>query len=154
MNLYEMYENVKNTPKAQETMEKTLKIFDDLMMDIKEHHPDKYDEVNNELYIAINGYHFNEDMLDKAVHAMVNDDGSAAPKWSVAETSQVARNNGISFNTFNEYDWNYVMNMVYSDYSEILGSNVASYVKMANKFLKDKDAPEGKALRYYMAMKK
>lgn len=35
-----------------------------------------------------------------------------------------------------------------------VGSNVASYVKMANKFLKDKDAPEGKALRYYMAMKK
>ena len=149
-----MYENVKNTPKAQEIMEKTLKIFDDLMMDIKEHHPDKYDEVNNKLYIVVNGYHFNKDILDKAVHAMVNDDGSAAPKWSVAETSQVASNNGVSFNTFNEYDWNYVMNMVYSDYSEILGSNLASYVKMANKFLKDKDAPEGKALRYYMAMKK
>jgi hypothetical protein len=28
------------------------------------------------------------------------------------------------------------------------------YVKMAKKFLEDKDAPEGKALKYYLAMKK
>lgn len=32
--------------------------------------------------------------------------------------------------------------------------NVTSYVRMAHKFLNDKDAPDGKALRYAMCMKK
>lgn len=61
---------------------------------------------------------------------------------------------GISFRDFNEYDWNYAMNMIYSDYCEVLGDNVTSYVRMAHKFLNDKDAPDGKALRYAMCMKK
>lgn len=46
------------------------------------------------------------------------------------------------------------MNMIYSDYCEVLGDNVTSYVRMAHKFLNDKDAPDGKALRYAMCMKK
>ena len=71
----------------------------------------------------------------------------------VMETTQVANSSGIKFDKFNEYDWNYVMNMIYSDYVSILGSNVSSYAKMSEKFLMDKDAPDGKALRYAMAMK-
>ena len=71
----------------------------------------------------------------------------------VMETTQVANSSGVKFDKFNEYDWNYVMNMIYSDYVSILGSNVSSYAKMAEKFLMDKDAPDGKALRYAMAMK-
>ena len=49
---------------------------------------------------------------------------------------------------------NMLMNMIYSDYCEMLGDNVTSYVRMAHKFLNDKDAPDGKALRYAMCMKK
>ena len=60
---------------------------------------------------------------------------------------------GISFDKFNKYDWNYVMNMIYSDYYGAIGNNTESYVKVAKKFTMDKDAPEGKALKYYIAMK-
>ena len=45
------------------------------------------------------------------------------------------------------------MNMIYSDYCEVLGDNVTSYVRMAHKFLNDKDAPDGKALRYAICKK-
>lgn len=44
------------------------------------------------------------------------------------------------------------MNMLYSDYYGSVPDNVDTYFKMAKAFLEDKDAPEGKAFRYYKAM--
>lgn len=154
MSVYKMYEKVKGTPQWDKTMDMMIKCFDNVLTDMKEMHPDKYKEIKNKLYIAINGYHFNEEMLDDTYRNMVSDDGSKVPRWSLSDTTQWARNSGISFRNFNEYDWNYVMNMLYSDYCVVLGDNSMSYVKMAEKFLNDKDAPDGKALRYSMCMKK
>mgnify|MGYP003304886190 CR=1 FL=1 len=34
----------------------------------------------------------------------------------VPETATELMNNGITFKEYNEYDWNYTMNMIYSDY--------------------------------------
>ena len=150
--LNDLYVKLKGTDKGQEAMEKTIKIFDELMKDLKTSHPDYYEKLLNKLYVVANGYHFNQATLDEAYEHMINDDGSKAPKWSLAETTQVAKSNGIVMDKFNEYDWNYVMNMLYSDYREVLGDSVSNYVRMGHKFLKDKDAPDGKAYRYYMAM--
>ena len=136
MSMKHMYQQAMNHP---EVIEKMMEDFD-IVMDI--------------LKVLVNGYHFDEDTLNDIYEDMVNDDGSRVPKWSVEETNSVARSNGISFRDFNEYDWNYAMNMIYSDYCEVLGDNVTSYVRMAHKFLNDKDAPDGKALRYAMCMKK
>ena len=149
-----MYLSIKDTPKWNEGTEKMMHLFDDALMCIKEYDRDEYDKLKTEMYVAINGYHFNEKMLDKYTSEMVNDNGTSAPKWSVADTNNVARSMGVSFTNFNEYDWNYVMNMLYSDYCDVLGETVSSYVKMATKFLDDKDGPDGKALRYAMCMKK
>ena len=154
MLLQKMYESFKGDPKGLQVMNKTVEIMDKHLRELKEIHPEKYKELENKLYIAAYGYHFNEEMLKETLSTMINDDGSKAPKWIVAETTQVARTAGIAFTKFNEYDWNYTMNMIYSDYCEVLGDNVMSYAKMANKFLNDKDAPEGKALKYSMCMKK
>lgn len=131
-----------------------IKIFDEVLTMIERAHSDKYKDIMCKIHVAENGYHFNEEILHEALEHMVNDDGSKAPKWSIVDTTQVAKNNNITFDNFNEYDWNYVMNMMYSDYVTIFGDNLTYYLKMTTKFLMDKDAPEGKALRYYMAMKK
>ena len=153
MKVYDMYLSIKETPKWNSGTEEILHIFDDVLTSMKEHHPDMYKETKMKLYVAVNGYHFNQHMLDDVYATMVNDNGTPAPKWSMEDTTSVARNMGIVFDKFNEYDWNYAMNMIYSDYSEVLGENVQSYSRMAVKFLDDKDAPEGKALRYAMCMK-
>lgn len=73
--------------------------------------------------------------------------------WTLNETNPIANSNGISMKTFNQYNWDYVMTMTYSDYCEVLGDNTTSYIKIAHKFLNDKDAPDDKALRYYMCMR-
>lgn len=151
MNMEKMYLKVMNN---SDIVSEMMKDFDEVLDIIKKEHPDKYRDIKTNIYVLINGYHFDEDTLHDALSSMVNDDGSRVPKWTVEETNQVARSNGISFRDYNEYDWNYTMNMFYSDYCEVLGDNVSSYIKMSCKFLEDKDAPEGKALRYAMCMKK
>ena len=130
-----------------------FKKFDEVLEIVKYMHPDKYRDIKNDIYVLINGYHFNESMLEEALESMDNEDGTKGGKWSLEDTNSLANSAGIRFEHFNEYDWNYTLNMLYSDYYSILGTSANNYANMAKKFLMDKDAPEGKALRYYMAMK-
>ena len=127
--------------------------YDALTM-LKETNPNTYEELEMHLYKQIYGKHFSDWMLDKATKQMENEDGTFGPHWTLDQTNSVAKQNGISFDTFNEYDWNYVMNMVYSDYYGAVPNEVSTYTKIAKKFLMDKDAIDGKALCYYLAMRK
>lgn len=52
---------------------------------------------------------------------------------------------------YNIYDLYYTLNMVRSDYYKE-GQAPQYYADLAFDFLEDKDAPEGKAKRYYLAM--
>lgn len=119
----------------------------------KETHHDLYETLEMNLYEEMYGCHFNEWLLKKALKNMYNEDGTTGGHWTLEQTSQVARQSGINFDKFNEYDWNYVMNMIYSDFYGSVSNEASTYVKMSKKFLEDKDAPEGKALKYYLAMK-
>lgn len=120
--------------------------------ELKKTDKEMYDELEMELYVCVYGYHFNEHILNKALNCMENEDGTKGGHWSLEQTNSVAKQYGIAFSNFNEYDFNYVMNMVFSDYYGVIPNETSYYVKMAEKFLKDKDAPKGKALKYYLAM--
>ena len=136
------------------TDEQLREFVDDAMSMIKETNHDLYEDLEIYLYKEIYGCHFNAWMLDKATKMMINEDGSIGPHWNVEQTNNVARQIGVEFNTFNEYDWNYVMNMIYSDYYGAVQNDTTIYARLARKFLEDKDAKEGKALHYYLKMKK
>lgn len=127
-------------------------VTDTLSM-LKETQHDLYDELEMHLYKQIYGKHFSDWLLEKATKNMINEDGTYGPHWTVQQTTDAARNNGINFKEYNEYDWNYVMNMIYSDYYGSVPDDTNIYVKMTKKFLQDKDAKEGKALCYYLAMR-
>lgn len=120
---------------------------------IKETHEDLYETLEMYLYKEMYGCHFNDWLLEKAVSSMINEDGTTGPHWTLEQTSSVARQNGITFDHFNEYDWNYVMNMIYSDYYGAVPNETSYYVKLSRKFLEDKDAKEGKAFKYYISFK-
>jgi len=125
----------------------------DALSMLKETNHDLYDELECHLYKKIHGPHFTEWLLDKATSRMTNEDGTTGRHWSVEQTTSVAKANGIVFEHFNEYDWNYTMNMIYSDYYGAVTNDTSVYVKLARKFLEDKDAPKGKAFKYYMTFK-
>lgn len=108
-----------------------------------------------DLDFIIYGPHFTKEKAMYAVSQMVNEDGTTGQHWTCEETRSVAESKGVIFanERFNEYDWYYVLNMLYSDYYNILGNNTDNYAKMALAWLRDKDAPEGKAKKYCYAMK-
>lgn len=111
-----------------------------------------YESMEMVLYKKVYGYHFCDWMLAKALQNMQNEDGTTGGHWSVTDTTAVAKQNNIQFINFNEYDWNYVMNMIYSDYYGSIPNDTSNYVRLAEKFINDKDADPGKAFRYYVAM--
>ena len=86
---------------------------------------------------------------------MVNDDGTMGGHWSMAQTTAVAQNMGISFEHITEYCWNTAMNMMYSDYCNVTSKHGVGtpefYAEMAKAFLFDKDAksPKDKMSAYY-----
>ena len=125
----------------------------DILSMLKETNHDLYEELEISLYKKVYGKHFSDWLLEKATKNMINEDGTIGPHWTVEQTTNAARNNGITFKEYNEYDWNYVMNMIYSDYFGAVNDDTNIYARMAKKFLQDKDAKEGKALCYYLAMR-
>jgi len=134
--------------------EQQLRDFiDETILMVRETNNELYEKLEIHLYKMAYGCHFNEWMLECATKNMTNEDGTTGPHWTVEQSNTVARQNGIQFEHFNEYDWNYVMNMVYSDYYGAVSNDLSAYVRLARKFLEDKDAPKGKALHYYLAMR-
>ena len=131
-----------------------LKDFVNSTLDmLKETHNDLYNDLELYLYKELHGCHFTEWLVDKATSNMVNEDGSLGRHWTIEQTTSAAKQYGVSFDKYNEYDWNYTMNMIYSDYYGVISNDLSAYVKLAKRFLEDKDAKEGKALHYYLAMK-
>lgn len=120
---------------------------------IKEHNKNDYKAIELEIYTDMYGYHFTDWLLEKALSKMVNEDGTYGYHYKIEDTNDSAKNQGITFNDFNKYDWNYVVNMMYSDYYGIVSNDINTYSKLAKKFLLDKDGKKGKALIYYLSMK-
>lgn len=115
---------------------------------IKETNHDLYEELEMHLYKEIYGCHFNEWMLERATKTMINEDGTKGPHWTIEQTTSVAKQYGIVFSEFNEYDWNYTMNMIYSDMYKVIPNEVQSYVRYSKAWLEDKDVKD-KAFKYY-----
>lgn len=137
----------------QATPEQLKEFVDDALSMLKETNPRTYEDLELYLYKEIYGPHFNDWMLEQATKSMINEDGTTGPHWTLEQTTSVAKSNSITFDSFNEYDWNYTMNMIYSDYYGAVSNDTSVYVKMAKKFLMDKDAKKGKAFCYYLAMR-
>jgi len=106
----------------------------------------RYDSITN---IKLNP-HFTEESAKYAVAHMENEDGTIGEHWNYATTSDVLRSKSLMFK---QPDWYYVLNMMYSDYYDEEMDD-GYYIDLAIDFLKDKDAPEGKAKKYYLAMSK
>ena len=136
------------------TNEQVKEFVNNTLTMLKETNHDLYEELELHLYKELHGCHFTDWLVEKATSNMINEDGSVGRHWSIEQTNNIAKQNNISFTNFNEYDWNYVLNMIYSDYYGAVVNETLSYVKLARKFLEDKDAHEGKALKYYITFNK
>ena len=105
-----------------------------------------YEDIEEDIYLCVNGEHSDEDLAKQAVSEMINAGGTTGEKWSKERTDEAARIVGI---TENLWDFYYVINMYYSDYNTVIGEDITMAAKLSKAFIEDVDVPEGKAYRYY-----
>ncbi len=143
-----------HTKLLEEATHEQLKSFlFDQFNELKDTMPKLYREMECELYEHIHGEHFSPWKYDWAVSELENEDGTRGAHWNVDDITAYAKSHGATYKNYNEYDMAYAMNMVYSDYYGSVPDNLESYFRVAKAFLEDKDAPEGKAWKYWKAMR-
>ena len=97
-------------------------------------------------------HHMTMDDARQWAEKMKNADGSSGPHWTIAQTEQVKRENGMRYNAAEFFA---VMNAIYSDFCVALKEcgisehNTDCYAKLAHAWINDQDAEEGKAKRYF-----
>jgi len=136
-------------PNSVALMQELTTIMEDHFVELEAAHPKLYWEVMNDIHVLVNGTCFDEVSAKYAVSQMDNEDGTKGEHWTIVDTTNAAKSVGITFDTFNEWDWYYVLNMIYSDHFKTIGSNTSMYVSFARDWLMDKDAPKGKVFLYY-----
>lgn len=130
-----------------DSMEKLTHKIDWFVEKVKEKDPELVSHFLMKVDLLLNPC-FTKETAEYAVSCMENKDGTKGEHWTYSDTTDVLKDLGYDFN---EADWYYVLNMMYSDYYKS-GRSDDTYFELAHDFLDDKDAPEGKAKRYYLAM--
>lgn len=81
---------------------------------------------------------------------MRNEDGSKGPHWTMEQTKQFAQQKSVDCDPLELW---VTMNMMYSDYCTVAKklqmNTVDFYLMLAQAFLDDRDAGEGKLAKYY-----
>ena len=127
-------------------MEKLTDLTSEFLESIKEKMPE-VEKLIMKIDLMLNPM-FTRETAEYAVSKMKNEDGTEGGHWDYDTTTSVMKSKGYDFNPC---DWYYVLNMVYSDYFS-KDQPDDYYFKLAYDFLKDKDAPVGKAKKYFLAM--
>lgn len=123
-----------------EDMEKLSEMLVEIIYKLKESHYDMYKHYKMCLYELAYGKTISDEMREEIVERI-------GEHWTLAETETVRSKYGYSDILPNEF--NLVMNMAYSDYSDVFGDNLDLYAKFSKAFIKDDDAKEGKVYIYF-----
>ena len=142
--LKKYWEQVSTDPVKIEEMEE---IVCEALEEVRGRCPRLFWDTMYKMHCAVYGPHFDEHLAKKAVARMKNVDGTHGEHWTYEQTSQLADQQGIT----QKADWYYVMNMLYSDYSEIYGSDINMYIRVAKAYMRDPDAPESKVFDLWFA---
>lgn len=133
-----------------EKEEKIKEIACEAIEKIKMYCPEEFWATVYKLHCVAYGPHFDEKLAKMAVAKMRNVDGTTGEHWSMEQANSLADQYGVK----HKADWYYTMNMLYSDFSQVIGSDAGSYAKLAKAYMQDPDAPEGKVLNSWLAQMK
>lgn len=142
--LEKYWEQVSTNPEKIKEMEE---IVCEALEEIRGRCPRLFWDTAYKLHCVAYGQHFDEELAKKAVSKMKNVDGTCGEHWTYEQTSQLADQQGIQCKA----DWYYVMNMLHSDFAEVLGNDVNNHVRMAKAYMCDPDAAEGKVFDLWVA---
>lgn len=145
------YKEYFNKIAGDDTKEKKLKeIVCSAIEKVKHYCPEEFHKIMYDVHCVAYGPHFDECLAKKAVAEMKNVDGTIGEHWSIEETNTIAAQHDIK----QKCDFYYVMNMLYSDFYNVLGSDSGTYIRMSKAYMCDPDAPEGKPFEVWLAQHK
>lgn len=130
---------------SMKALVKETGLFIEEVNDIK---PELVDKFITKVDLILNP-HFTKETAKYAVSQMENKDGSKGEHWDYETTTKVLRAEGYNYN---EADWYFALNMIYSDYYKSDRSD-SVYIELACDFIGDVDAPEDKVKKYFRAMR-
>jgi hypothetical protein len=128
-----------------------MEIFEEMFCDIKITNPEKYHHLEYEVMTIANKGHFDDKIYRKAVSCLLKKYDVTNLHWSLEQTDAVAKNLGYRWDEYNNYEFNFVMNMLHCQFHEIASIEATTYAKMANKWLEEH---ENKVLKYFMFIMK
>ena len=118
-----------------EDMKELAYMMEEMIDKLDENCAKKY---KRKLYEMAYGKVLNKEMATEWVNSM-----KPSGKWTLEETTSVKPNANIK-----DLDFYVVMNMLYSDYHEILGEDTEMYIKLAVAWLTDEDVAKDKTYNY------
>lgn len=128
-----------------------MKILGDMLegvlYQLKEYDEDTYEKYKMKLYEMAYGKVLTKEMAENWVNKM-----KPEAKWSYDTTTSVKKQYGID--DIDEISFYVVMNMLYSDMSNVLGDgdtdeSLATYIQATRDWLKDEDIKENKLYDYW-----
>lgn len=116
----------------------------DMSLDtMKESNPDFYEHLESLLYESVYGKVISEEMAENWVEDMK----PYHLHWTKEQTDNVMKQYAPGLKPL---DWYVVLNMMYNDYRDVLGTDdVDLYAKLAKGWLTDRDAKDSKLYCYY-----
>lgn len=163
------YRKVYDMASQNNKVEQLYDIMDEYFNELEKYHPQTYNNLMKsieKLGAKINIVDSKE--LDEYLKLIKHKD--VPPLWTVEQTTKVGKDIGIDFDkwNYNQYTFNYVMNMMRSDYylefkqmfstsplmKQTILDSASFYAHLAKAWLNDEDAPPDKALRYIKIISK
>ena len=131
----------------KEDMDALSTMLQDVLYEIKNYDYDKYCDYKMELYEMAYGKTLTREIAEDWVNNM-----NPPSKWSFETTSAVKKQYGLT--TIDDVSFYVVMNMLYSDMSNVLGSgddteSVSRYVQATRDWLNDEDVGKDKLYNYW-----
>lgn len=122
-----------------------MEMVHDIMLNmsdyIKEISEEKYDCYWLQLYEIAYGEKLSQEMAECWVNSM-----RPYAKWSMEETNEVISAKSLRVDPIEFY---VVMNMMYSDYGEMIPFDLDTYIRLSIAWLQDADAGEHKLYNYW-----
>lgn len=127
-------------------MEELKELLEDTITYLKGTDYNKYEKIECELYEIVEGKKLSEDKAKEWVSNMI-----PPAKWAMAETNDVKSKFNIDIPSIDFY---VLMNMLYSDYGDVIGEQITNdvldkYIKLAEDWYYDEDVDKDGAEKLY-----
>ena len=140
---------------SDEVMHKSVELVDELLMEVKQEHPQRYWRFVREQQGLISGGHYNEEFARYDVEQMWHTDKRGekhcGEHWSVSQARQVMREHGLA-SPINEYDVYVALNAFWHDLACVIEDESVLIEAAVAFWFKDEDTVgHSKIWRYYAA---